>query len=121
MSTPASNVLLPWLRQGLAAAKADVGQVRLLPRLNGNPLQVMSLRLPGPGDVVGLDTGQVLRMEPPPDSRGMETTRLATIEFDHPALPWLFTPQSTPATPTNDKSRLTPWLRLVVVRIPTWG
>lgn len=66
------------------------------------------LTLYGPGDVVGLDPGQIIRREPAPGTSSAEETFMAQIEFDRPDLPWMFSP-SAPAG-----ERLEPWLALVV-------
>ena len=58
-------------------------------------------------DVVGIDPAQVLRRYPQPGDLLHEPNLAASIEFDDPALPWLF---SVP------ESRPFPWLRLVVVK-----
>ena len=67
------------------------------------------LALYGPGDVVGLDPRQVIRTDPPDGTTSFEPSYFPAIEFDHPELPWLF----TPAGPRSD--RLRPWLVLVAL------
>lgn len=62
----------------------------------------------GPGDVVGFDPRQVVRTEPRAGTADYESNYLAAIDFDHPELPWLF----TPAAAAGDKLR--PWLALIV-------
>lgn len=62
----------------------------------------------GPGDVIGFDRGEILRMSPPPGSDVASANYLAHIEFSHPDLPWLF-------TPLKAKDRLPPWIALVVI------
>jgi hypothetical protein len=66
------------------------------------------LTLYGPGDVVGLDPGQIIRREPAPGTGNAEETFMAQIEFDRPDIPWMF----SPLAPNGD--RLEPWLALVV-------
>ncbi len=66
------------------------------------------LELYGPGDVVGIDQGQIIRREPAPDTASAEETFMAQIEFDRPDIPWMF----SPLAPSAD--RLEPWLALVV-------
>jgi len=61
----------------------------------------------GPGDVLGVDPGQIVRRYPPPGSTNAEETFHAHIEFDRPELPWAFSAH----TPGN---RMPPWLALVV-------
>lgn len=68
------------------------------------------LELYGPGDVVGIDPGQIIRRDPAPDTASAEETFMAQIEFDRPDIPWMF----SPVAPSGD--RLEPWLALVVCR-----
>ena len=63
----------------------------------------------GPGDIVGLIPGQVVRTDPIDGAVGVEPNYFAQIEFDRPDLPWLFTPAAAVG------ERLRPWLVLVVV------
>jgi hypothetical protein len=112
---------LPWVRQGAAAAittpdtlgsaQPAVAGVAAELRLNGASVPGITVRLRGPADVVGLDPNQVLRTDPAPGTVDFEANAFASIEFDRPDLPWLFTPARAAA-----QSRLRPWLCLVVVR-----
>ena len=116
---------LPWVREGAAHAyDAPDRQTAVLERTDGKPLSVMpvrvmvndatpvdvSLRLYGPGDVVGIDPRAVLRTDPLRNTADFEPNYLACIEFDIPDFPWLFTPAAA-----GTKDRLRPWLCLVVV------
>ncbi|KQY47624.1 hypothetical protein [Cellulomonas sp. Root137] len=117
--TEPSLVFLPWARRGgpldlppdvrdghpasQASATAEV-------KVNGAGPATVPVRLLGPGDVTGLPTQQVIRTDPAPGARTFEANYLPLVEFDEPALPWLFTPASASA------ARLRPWLCLVVVR-----
>jgi hypothetical protein len=69
----------------------------------------ISATLYGPGDVTGIDRRQIIRSDPPAGATDFEPTLLPCVEFDEPALPWMF----SPAAATGD--RLRPWLVLVVV------
>ena len=110
---------LPYVRTGLAAAlvppasgatratvpvsvtvQDDTGVSQIVTR-------VVTLR--GPGDVIGLESTQIVRRLPSPNARSVEESFLVHVEFDRPELPWLF----TPAQPNAE--RLQPWLVLVVV------
>jgi hypothetical protein len=111
---------VPWVRQGAAAGIATPdtlapplpARVTLEARLaiNGVPSGPRPVRLFGPGDVLGLDPRQIVRMDPPPGSAGFEPNYFAAIEFDRPDFPWLFTPAAAAA------EKLRPWLVLVVVK-----
>jgi hypothetical protein len=70
----------------------------------------------GPGDVAGLAASAVVRTWPADGFTDAETTFFPLVEFDHPDLPWLFTP-AAPAAPVvaGAGERLRPWLVVVVV------
>ncbi|MFI8997785.1 hypothetical protein [Streptomyces sp. NPDC053542] len=111
---------LSWVREGLAAAGGAVDptsgampartHVTLRPRLTGRDAVSVPARLLGPGDVTGLDTGQVLRVFPADGTPDAAPHLFPAVEFDRPDLPWLFTPAAA-----TDLGRLRPWLVLVVV------
>jgi hypothetical protein len=46
----------------------------------------------GPGYVDGIDQEQVVRREPEEDTTNFPPNYLATVEFDAPDLPWVFSP-----------------------------
>jgi hypothetical protein len=119
---------LPWLRRGLAAAIPPTPPSG--PATDGRPAVavtlavrhddtvepvVATLRLYGPGDVLQLDPAQVIAADPKPNATASEPNLLASVCFDAPELPWLFSPGSTPAV-ADPAGRLKPWLCLVVVR-----
>lgn len=70
-----------------------------------------AVTLYGPGDVVGLAPGMIIRRHPAPNTQTAEVTDLAHIEFDRPELPWAFS-----AAPARGAKTMRPWLALVVVR-----
>lgn len=119
MSDPAL-IFLPWVgRGGTVALPPDKSDSHPASRvsstaevtLNDSAAAGIKVQLMGPGDVVGLVAQQIIRTEPAPDAQAFESNYLAAIEFDEPALPWLFTPASASA------SRLRPWLCLAVVKV----
>ena len=116
----AAYEFLPWVREGLATAVADGdGATPALParatasvRLDINDRQIETkLTVYGPGDVREIDTDQIVRVHPAPDTASFEPNLFPLIEFDRPDFPWLFTPARADA-----EDRLRPWLVLVVVR-----
>src|SRR3954454_23522096 len=121
--TAASLTFLPWVRQGVAAAinTPDTLGARQLAVIDLNatirvnaaatPSVTMNVRLRGPADVVGIDSNQIIRMDPHPGTSDFEPNYFPCIEFDRPDFPWLFTPASPAAN-----AKLRPWLCLVVVR-----
>jgi hypothetical protein len=113
--------LLPWVRQGAAAAitvpdnqsttQPGVASIDVTLRINDAPLPATSVQLRGPADVLGIEANQVLRTDPRAGSMDFESNCFASIEFDRADFPWLFTPARA-----NASSQLRPWLCLVVVR-----
>jgi hypothetical protein len=65
----------------------------------------------GPGDVVGIDPRHVVRTDPRAGVTDFEPNYFASVEFEHPDFPWLF----TPAAPDAPRKRLRPWIALVVL------
>ncbi|KQR77321.1 hypothetical protein ASF98_21475 [Arthrobacter sp. Leaf337] len=114
---------LSWARAGvqLDAAEEDPltgalpgrGALTIGLRINERPEVVLPARLYGPGDVTGLDTRQVVRVEPAPDTAAAEPTFFPLVELDRPDLPWLLTPVRA-----RGGERLRPWLVLVVAERP---
>ncbi|MGZ3338385.1 MAG: hypothetical protein ACXU9B_01295 [Reyranella sp.] len=119
----ASLTFLPWVRQGVAATintpdtlgarQRAVVDLSAAIKVNASttPSVTMNVRLRGPADVVGIDSNQVIRMDPHPGTSDFEPNYFPCVEFDRPDFPWLFTPASPAAN-----AKLRPWLCLVVVR-----
>jgi len=61
----------------------------------------------GPGDVFGVDPGQIVRRYPAPGATNAEETFHAHIELDRPELPWAFSAHGA-------ENRMPAWLALVV-------
>ena len=119
---------LPWLRQGLAnrIQNADLdGSVRARVQVTV-PVTVRGTRLSGgdetatitrpvalfgPGDIIGMDTRAIVRVEPRDWTTNFEPNHLAHVEFYDEDFPWRY----TPAAPDDAKGRLRPWLTLVVL------
>ncbi len=112
---------LPFVRRGLAeriatpdSLGATIAARATFPvslTLNTGQSAGIDLRVHGPGDVIGVDTRNIVRTEPPRFARNVAPDQFCAIEFDAPDFPWMFTPA---AAGSND--RLRPWLVLVVVR-----
>jgi hypothetical protein len=118
----ADLVFLPWVRRGAAAglltpdtfgaSQAGLATASASLQVNaGQPISV-PVTVMGPGHVTGIDSRQVVRMDPAPGSRSFEPNYFPLVELDEPGLPWLFTPAAAGA-----QARLRPWLCLVVVRV----
>lgn len=115
---------LPWLRTGLASLFDGSGPgadtLTVTPTLtarkalesgtDSHTFEPHVMRVQGPGSVVGLQDGQILRTSPAPGATSVEPNYFAVAELKTPDLPWRFTPGAPDA-----QNRLTPWLALVVV------
>jgi hypothetical protein len=115
----ASLRYLSHVRRGMARSIGEVADASGVPR---TPLATVDLAVTaggeeikrtlavrGPGSIVALAPGEVLRVEPPDGSRDAAPNLFPNVELRTADLPWRF----TPARPKND--RLIPWLVLVVV------
>lgn len=119
MSDTATLRFLPWLRRGFATSiqeeaaagvpSAAAAVVEVGVTVDGTEV-TQKVKLRGPGDVVGLAAGQVVREEPKPGTLDFEPNYFPLVEFASPDLPWMFTPAAPDA-----QDRLMPWLVLVVV------
>jgi hypothetical protein len=109
---------VPYAVAGLAAAMVTPtgGSVRATTTVRvpvhddqGNSSEaVRTVVLYGPGDVLGIDPGQVVRRYPAPGTATAEETVHAHIELDRPEMPWAFSAE-TPGP------QMRPWLALVVL------
>ena len=124
----ASNLqFVSWSRRGVAVGKdvgaprPDDGRLHVTRRLTvwstvkdelpiSQEVETATLTVFGPGDVTGIDPSQIVRRAPRPDDQNLEPNYLACIEFAHPDLPWMFSPE-----PQLSEEKAHPWLMLVVV------
>lgn len=106
----------PYALTGLSAAMQSPGSgVRATTRVTipisddagGADTVQQDVTLFGPGDVLAVDPGQIVRRYPAPGSTNAEETFHAHIEFDRPELPWAFSAQTPGET-------MRAWLALVV-------
>jgi hypothetical protein len=99
---------LSWVRSGIGAVfegapalvTLDLGDA-------GTSTRVVTPR--GAGDVVALDAGAVIRSVPRPGVTDFEPNLFASVELEHPTLPWLLSP------PPDNRGRITPWMVLVAI------
>lgn len=125
--TIANYTFLPWLRQGIAnkitTADGDAGvkvrakikvdfklDVEKVDGSTGSETFTKDVELYGPGDIIGIESKVVIKMDPMPQIMDFEPNYLPYIEFYDESYPWRY----TPATPAND--RLRPWIALVVIK-----
>jgi hypothetical protein len=114
---------LPWLRHGLGAQITSSGpqrpQIKVNLQLVGDNLGggtstvpvTQTVDLYGPGDVQGIDSRVVIRVEPRDLTMNYEPNYLPHIEFYDEDYPWRYTPGP------NDGEQLLPWLTLVVLEV----
>ena len=122
MTTP-QYTFLPWYRTGLATAidrNPGVGEERgeIKVRLKtladrDESLSVeQTVRLIGPGDVLGIDARAVVRLEPHPNANDFEPNYMAAIEFFDEDYAWRYSPRAPGGA---GRARLLPWLALLVL------
>jgi len=112
---------IPWVKTGTGAGVSIADPLDDSPasrvglpvtlRVNDRHDAPLNLRLFGPGDVVGIDPQQVIRVEPRALTPDFEPNYFPVVEFRRPDFPWVFTPVTG-----DSRGRLRPWLCLVVVR-----
>ena len=105
MSDPIGTYsFVPWVRQGLANRIS--GGTTLRPSIDVTleiagtgvgganvPATVQrAVELYGPGDVIGVDSAQISRVEPPNWATNFEPNYLAAIEFYDEDFPWRYSP-----------------------------
>lgn len=100
-----------WVRFGAGAARAAASPVEVTARIAGEPV-TQSIRLLGPGDVVGLARG-IVRRGPPQNALGVTPAMFPLVELQPADLPWRYSPVMPAAT------ELVPWIALVVVPAAT--
>lgn len=129
MSQLPTYSFLPWLRHGVgntitsldvesggAALRASV-EVKL--KLEGEPIDgsvldeviTKEVKLYGPGDIVGIESKAIVKVEPRNWITNFEPNYLPYIEFYDEDFAWRY----TPAAPGNHH-RLRPWIMLVVLK-----
>jgi hypothetical protein len=123
MSEPIGTyTFVPWIRQGVAnnisgvtttgRATVDVA-LQLEGTLKGGGVITepvgRTVELYSPGDIIGIDSAQISRIEPEHWVTNFEPNYFVSIEFYDEDFPWRY----TPALPDNRK--LLPWLALIVL------
>jgi hypothetical protein len=119
---------LPWLRQGLAnqISAADFDEavevraaIDVQLQLTGDRLDggtdtetvTRPVALYGPGDIVGVESRAIVRVEPRHWTTNVEPNYLAQMEFYDEDFPWRY----TPAAPDAERGRLRPWITLIIL------
>jgi hypothetical protein len=127
MTTPDRYTFLSWVRDGVAAritqpeTLADTlphrAMLRVQVEVESYPSQridtaTVNLAVYGPGDVRLLQRDEIVRVDPSPGTAAFDPHCIASVEFDRPDLPWLFSPMRGSA---SNRQKLRPWLCLVVL------
>ena len=129
MTTVPTYTFLPWLRTGVAnnittadgdpsvkvraALPLDVTITRTQP--DGTPAdQVVhrDISLYGPGDIIGIESRAIVKVDPRNYITNFEPNYLPYIEFYDEDFPWRYVPAASDGT----KHRLRPWIALVVLK-----
>jgi hypothetical protein len=127
--TPPTYSFLPWLRSGVANSipqadgDASVKVRATIPldvtlsasNLDGTAnTQVFhrDVNLYAPGDIVGIESKAVVKVDPRNWITNFEPNYLPYIEFYDEDFPWRY----TPAAADSAKSRLRPWIALIVLK-----
>ncbi|MHA7131035.1 hypothetical protein [Algoriphagus namhaensis] len=132
MSVLAKYSFLPWVRLGLgneikesdflgnavpANAAVERPEIEVVAQVKASKGEVFqsrpipkTVKVQGPGDVLGINASSIIREHPKKGVRNFETNNLAYLEFYEEDLPWRF----TPAKPVGNKLR--PWLYLALLR-----
>lgn len=129
MSNFSKYIFAPWVRQGLSNHIAEIdnaggvegtvlGRAEMSAVLNWTGGNVSkTIKIVGPGDVTSISDSAILKMSPSSGSSKMEENYLPFIEFYEEDFPWRYTPSApTPNVDNTNKSKLTPWLALVVLK-----
>ena len=129
MITIATYSFLPWLREGVANTITAVdgdNTVKTRATINvalqltgeavggGAPLtQPLSqnIALYGPGDIIGIDSRAIVRLEPHNWITNFESNYFPAIDFYDEDFPWRY----TPAAPDGTGLKLRPWIALIVL------
>jgi hypothetical protein len=122
MASPVAHyVFLPWYRTGLSTAvdanpAGDRGEIKAKLKTKvgaadeDSPPQ--TIKLVGPGDLIGIDPRAIVRLDPRPSTNDFEPNYLAAIEFFDEDYAWRYTPR---APEGSGNTRLIPWLALIVL------
>jgi hypothetical protein len=105
---PAQFTFASMIHRGFLADQSATTAVSVA--VAGKDAIVHQVPMMTPGDVIGIPTRQVIRCAPLNGVLDAEPNYLATIDFDAPDLPWLFSRK--PAT-----GPIQPWITLAVVDV----
>jgi len=122
---------MPWLRQGLAnritavdhdPAVTTRASIDVVLRVTAQPVgggadqtfdRPRNVSLFGPGDIVGIRSKAIVKVEPGNWITNFEANYLPYVEFYDEDFPWRYTPATRDGV---TRSRLRPWIVLVVLK-----
>ncbi|MFK7784198.1 MAG: hypothetical protein AB8B56_03725 [Crocinitomicaceae bacterium] len=129
MTNFSKYIFAPWVRQGMSnnILEADqfsggvlsaVERAELNITLNWTESPVSKIaQLLGPGDINSISEDAVLKYSPIAFNREFERNYLPFIEFYEEDFPWRYTPaKPTLNNSATDKTKLRPWIALVVLK-----
>jgi hypothetical protein len=119
----ATYTFLPWFRRGLSSRlESPAGPGASRARLSVSfsvtseqgrrDLTPVEVQLVGPGDVLGIQSQQVIRTEPRAGVADFEPNYLAAIDFYDEDFPWRYSPVASDV----NNHRLPPWLVLIALK-----
>ena len=128
MSSFSKYIFAPWVRQGISnninetdtlgtgtSSETERAEIAVKVNWSGGTIE-KSAQLIGPGDIKSISQEAILKVSPLAASKDMESNYFPFIEFYEPDFPWRYTPASpTENVSAADKTKLRPWLALVVL------
>lgn len=113
----ASYSFLPFMRQGIANSLESTGEARgsftVTIEVHGDaiikPAGEKKIEIYGPGDVIGIETKEIIKTDPHDTVNNFEPNYLAYIDFYDEDFPWRYTPVKASG------QQLNPWIALVVL------
>lgn len=123
MSEIATYTFLPWMRQGIAnefqspiegdlRAKIEIN-IAIKDHSDNKDAVAKEIEIYGPGDIVGIDSRAIVKVEPRNWITNFEPNYLPYIEFYDEDFPWRYSPAANPGV---GQHRLSPWLTLIVLK-----
>lgn len=122
----ANYSFLPWMKKGLSTKVQEDDEldgstnssnqrptINVKVKLNGNLAHSEEVQIIGPGDIVGINSNAIARIEPGNNSDNFLPNYMPFIEFYDEDFPWRYTPAMPASTSTK---KLTPWLSLIVLK-----
>ncbi|MGD1890820.1 MAG: hypothetical protein ACFB15_09525 [Cyclobacteriaceae bacterium] len=106
----------PYLTMGMSAnvplsGNDTHGKTRVIINMEGGQSAEANISLIGPGEIRNISTRVINRIYPQANATKVESNYFPFIEFTEADFPWRYTPENK----NEERSRLRPWLTLVVL------